>query len=114
MKKENKIKELWDKYKEARKDPRKKAGMKLLGYFIFFFILMLIAGISNNISPKNNYSNTTTTTSKVVDKYVLKQNKLLSEKYNIEYSIKYNNIDYKINGNLENNVINGYLEYYKK
>ena len=117
MKKDNeklsKVKELYNKYKEAKKDPRKRAGMKLLGYFIFFFIILLIAGISNNIKETNlNNVNktTTTTTTKVVDKYVEKQNKLLINKYNVNYSIKYNDIEYKISGTIENNIVNGYLE----
>ena len=109
----NKIKELYNKYKEAKRDPKKRAGMKLLGYFIFFFIILLIAAISNNIKQTNittNTKTTTTTTTKAVDKYVEKQNKLLIDKYNINYVIKYNEKEYKINGNIENNIINGYLE----
>ena len=112
-KKVNKVKELYNKYKEAKKDPRKRAGMKLLGYFIFFFILMLIAGISNNFSSnKNSIINTvtTTTTTKVIDSYALKQNKLLRDKYNINCHIKYELNEYKINGIIDNNIIEGYLE----
>ena len=107
----NKLKELYNKYKEARRDPRKKAGMKLLGYLIFFLIIILIANISNELDKTtNNNIITTTTTTKVVDSYVEKQNDLLANKYNINYEIKYNDTIYKINGILENNIINGYLE----
>lgn len=109
----NKIKDLYFKYKEAKKDPRKKAGMKLLGYFIFFFIFLLIAGITNNMSSNNSFNttyNNITTTTKTVDKYIEKQNKLLTNKYNINYIIKYNNNEYKINGLLEENIVEGYLE----
>ena len=105
----NKIKELYNKYKEAKKDPRKKAGMKLLGYLIFFLIIALIANISNEFDSKNTPIKTTTTT-KIVDSYVEKQNDLLTNKYDINYEIKCNDIIYKINGSLENNIINGYLE----
>lgn len=110
--KQGKIKELMNKYKEAKKDPRKKAGMKLLGYFIFFIILALLANIAGIIenSNSNNKIKITTTTTKAVDKYVEKQNKLITDKFNINYEIKYNDTIYKINGTLENNIINGYLE----
>ena len=108
----NKIKELYNKYKEAKKDPRKKAGMKLLGYFIFFFIIALIANIASNIEQANTYNKTTTTTTttKVIDSYVEKQKDLLIDKYKINYEIKFNNEVYSINGNIENNILNGYLE----
>ena len=108
----NKIKELYNKYKEAKKDPRKKAGMKLLGYFIFFFIIALIANIASNIEQTNTYNKTTTTTTttKVIDSYVEKQKDLLIDKYKINYEIKFNNEVYSINGNIENNILNGYLE----
>ena len=39
--KNNKYKELFEKLKVAWKDPRKKAGLKLMGYLIFFFIFYL-------------------------------------------------------------------------
>lgn len=107
----NKIKELYNKYKEARLDPRKKAGMKLFGYLIFFLLIALIANIGQEFDKTNkNIKNTNTTTTKIVDSYVEKQNDLLTNKYNINYEIKYNDIVYKINGTLENNIINGYLE----
>ena len=114
MKKNNdkldKIKNLYLKYKEAKKDPRKRAGMKLLGYFIFFLIIVLIANIGNEFNTTNTNMNTTTTTTKVVDSYVEKQNDLITSKYNIDYEITFNDKIYKIKGNLENNIINGYLE----
>jgi len=107
----NKLKELYNKYKEARQDPRKKAGMKLLGYLIFFLLIALIANISNEFdNNQTSIKHTNTTTTKIVDSYVEKQNDLLTNKYNINYEIKYNDIVYKINGILENNIINGYLE----
>jgi len=107
----NKVKELYNKYKEAKKDPRKKAGMKLLGYLIFFLLIALFANISNDISKTNeNFKPTTTTTTKVVDSYVEKQNNLLTNKHNINYEITYNDKKDIIKGTLENNIINGYLE----
>lgn len=115
MKKDNektkKLKDLYNKYKEARQDPRKKAGMKLLGYLIFFLLIALIANIGQEFDKtNNNIKNTNTTTTKIVDSYVEKQNDLLTNKYNINYEIKYNEVIYKINGTLENNEIIGYLE----
>jgi len=107
----NKIKELYNKYKEAKKDPRKKAGMKLFGYLIFFLLIALIANIGQEFDKtQTSIKQTNTTTIKIVDSYVEKQNDLLTNKYNINYEIKYNDIVYKINGTLENNIINGYLE----
>jgi len=107
----NKVKELYNKYKEAKKDPRKKAGMKLLGYLIFFLLIALFANISNDISKTNeNFKPTTTTTTKVVDSYVEKQNNLFTNKNNINYEITYNDKKDIIKGTLENNIINGYLE----
>lgn len=38
--KKEQIKELYSKFKIAWADPRKKAGIKLLGYLIFFIILL--------------------------------------------------------------------------
>ena len=108
----NIIKESYNKYKEMKKDPRKKAGLKLLGYLIFFIVLILLSIISNGLNKNSVFTNnTTTTTSKViVDKYVEKQNKLMEDKYFINYEITHNNINYKINGTIENNIVDGYLE----
>jgi len=108
----NKFKELYNKYKEAKKDPIKKAGMKLLGYLIFFLILILVANITNEIEKNNKpKTTTTTTTTKIIDSYVEKQNDLLTKKYNVNYEIKYNEKEYKINGTIENNILKGYLEF---
>jgi len=114
-KKENnidKLKELYSKYKEAKKDPRKRAGIKLLGYFIFFFILMLIASITSHMNNYESDNNVTTTTTKPVltDKYKDKQKDLLTNKYYINYVININSNDYKISGSLENNILSGYLK----
>ena len=109
----NKIKELYGKYKEAKKDPRKRAGMKLLGYFIFFAIFLLIAAIGNIVQQndiKKKLLTTTTTTTVKVDKYSEKQKSLLEEEYDVVYIINYNDKEYKINGTIENGVVNGYLE----
>lgn len=107
----NKLKEFYNNYREARKDPRKKAGMKLLGYLIFFLIIILIANISNELQKSNTpIKDNNTTTTKKVDRYVEKQEDLLSNKYNINYTISYNNKIIVINGTIENNIITGYLE----
>lgn len=110
----NKIsfKDLFIKLKEAWKDPRKKAGIKLLSYFIFFFVFMLMASIVNSvkINDYNKPVTTTTTTTVKVDKYNDKQKDLLTNKYNVSYVINISENEYKINGTLENNIVNGYLE----
>lgn len=111
--KENKkeqLKELYSKFKIAWADPRKKAGIKLLGYLIFFIILLLFASITSHMNKYTSSNTKTTTTTTVQDKYNDKQKKLLTNKYSINYVININNIEYKINGNIENNIINGYFE----
>lgn len=106
----NKVKEIFLKLKEAWKDKRKKAGLKLLGYFIFFFIFMLMASITSSIKKINTNTSTTTTTTVITDKYNDKQKDLLTNKYNVSYVINISDNEYKINGTLENNIVNGYLE----
>lgn len=114
-KKEN-IKKFWNKLKEIWKDPRKKAGIKLLGYFIFFLIFLSIAAISNGLkkidNTVSNDNNQIKENSKNEDtnKFIDKQNKLLYNKHNVNMVIKINNIEYKINGTLRDNIIEGYLE----
>lgn len=109
--KKNKIKELYNKFKEAWKEPRKKAGIKLLCYLLFFFIFFLLAAISSELkSYDNSKKTTTTTTTKIIDKYNDKQKDLLTNKYRISYVININNNEYKINGTIENNIVNGYFE----
>lgn len=111
--KNNKIKNNYNNLKEAWKDPRKKAGIKLLSYFIFFFVFLLIASITSRLSndrPRNTGTTTTTTTTKQVDKYNDKQKELLTNKFNISYVINIDNIEYKINGKLDNSIVSGYLE----
>lgn len=105
------ISSFFSKLKEDWKDPRKKAGIKLLSYFIFFFLLLLIATVSNNIARiKNSNTSTITTTTTQVDKYKDKQKDLLTNKYNISYVININDVEYKINGTIDNNIVSGYLE----
>lgn len=111
-KKDSKIKNFYNSLKEAWKDPRKKAGIKLLSYFIFFIILFLLAFITNQINKTNNNINKEQDkTTKVVDTYINKLNSLLTDKYNIEYTLNNEEKILKIDGILNNNQINGYLEY---
>lgn len=108
--KKEQLKELYSKFKTAWADPRKKAGIKLLGYLIFFIILLLFASITSHTNKYTNSNTNPTTTTNIQDKYNDKQKKLLTNKYSINYVININNIEYKINGNIENNIINGYFE----
>lgn len=111
-KKDSKIKSFYNSLKEAWKDPRKKAGIKLLSYFIFFIILFLLAFITNQINKTNNNINKEPDkTTKVTDTYINKLNSLLTDKYNIEYTLNNEEKVLKIDGVLNNNQINGYLEY---
>ena len=111
-KKDSKIKNFYNSLKEAWKDPRKKAGIKLLSYFIFFIILFLLAFITNQINKTNNNLNKEQDkTTKVTDTYINKLNNLLTDKYNIEYTLNNEEKVLKIDGILNNNQINGYLEY---
>lgn len=111
-KKDSIIKSFYNSLKEAWKDPRKKAGIKLLSYFIFFIILFLLAFITNQINKTNNNINKEPDkTTKVTDTYINKLNSLLTNKYNIEYTLNNEEKVLKINGVLNNNQINGYLEY---
>lgn len=111
-KKDNKIKSFYNYLKEAWKDPRKKAGIKLLSYLIFFLILFLLAFITNQINKTNNNTNKEPDkTTKVTDTYINKLNSLLTDKYNIEYTLNNEEKVLKIDGVLNNNQINGYLEY---
>lgn len=111
-KKDNKIKSFYNYLKEAWKDPRKKAGIKLLSYLIFFLILFLLAFITNQINKTNNNINKEPDkTTKVTDTYINKLNSLLTDKYNIEYTLNNEEKVLKIDGVLNNNQINGYLEY---
>lgn len=111
-KKDSKIKNFYNSLKEAWKDPRKKAGIKLLSYFIFFIILFLLAFITNQINKTNNNLNKEQDkTTKVTDTYINKLNSLLTDKYNIKYTLNNEEKVLKIDGVLNNNQINGYLEY---
>ena len=109
---DSKLKECYNKLKEAWAIPQKKAGIKLLAYFIFFLIFFLIAGIVNRIGATNKiYSEEKTTTIQInEDKYTDKQKKLMNNKQNVNIVIKINDIEYKINGFYESNNISGYLE----
>lgn len=111
--KQNKIKTFFNKLKEAWKNPRKKAGIKLLSYFIFFFILLLLTAVSNYVSYINKDNNVDTKEKEEIkenSKYIDKQNKLLNNKHSINYKITINNSLYNINGLLKDDVIEGYLE----
>lgn len=108
--KKEQIKELYSKFKVAWSDPRKRAGIKLLGYLLFFIILFLFAAITSNMNKYKTTTSQTTTTTITIDKYNEKQKSLLTNKYSINYVININNIEYKINGTIENNIVNGYLE----
>jgi len=115
MKKNNKkyylkIKEFINKFQEAWKEPRKKAGIKLLSYLIFFLLFLIIASIGTNIKTEQKPITTTTTTTKKKETFYEKQKIFLENNHSINYEIKINDTTYKINGTLKDNIIEGYLE----
>lgn len=105
-----KIKELFNKLKEAWKVPRKKAGIKLICYFIFLLIFFMIAAIGNRADNEKIESTTTTTTTSVTETLSYKQKELLNSSFNIKYEIKIDENNYTINGTLKSSVLEGYLE----
>lgn len=109
--KKEQVREIYSNIKTAWANPRKKAGIKLLGYLIFFIVLFLFAAITSNINEyKTTINKTSTTTTTSPDKYIDKQKSLLTNKYNINYIININSVEYKINGTIDNNIVNGYFE----
>lgn len=106
-----KIKELFNKLKEAWKVPRKKAGIKLVCYFIFLLIFFMIAAIGNRVGNEKSESNTTTTsTTSASETLSYKQKDLLNSNFNIKYEIRIDENNYTINGTLKSSVLEGYLE----
>ena len=90
--KKEQIKELYSNFKTAWANPRKKAGIQLLGYLIFFVILFLFAAITSNMNKYTTPTNQVTTTTLTPDKYNNKQKILLTNKYSINYVINVNNV----------------------
>lgn len=113
MKKDNKFKIFFNKLKEAWKNPRKKAGIKLLGYFLFFVVFLSIAAIANSINKiDKTIDKVNNETKEEIDynNYISKQNNLLNNKHSITSTIKINDYEYNVNGYIDNNIVNGYLE----
>lgn len=113
--KSKKVSDFINAFKEAWGNPRKKAGIKLLGYMLFFIIFFIIASIGSGMSTNNLYeteNNTTTTTTTTVDTeaYSYKQKLLLENKHFVNYVIKINEETYKINGSINQGILEGYLE----
>ena len=114
MNKENnsKIKDYYNQLKEAWKIPYKRAGIKLMGYLLLFIIIFLLASITSRIdNNKKTYDSDKTTIIVQENKYLDKLNNLITKKQNISYIIYLGNVEYKINGIINNNIIDGYIEY---
>lgn len=112
--KKNNIKKFFVWFKNAWNDPRKKAGIKLMFYFLFFIIFLSVAAITNsmkNIDKAVKEENKTVQSDKDT-KYIDKQKYILNNKISINSIMNINNNKYVINGNIENNVLEGYLESY--
>ena len=110
--KNNKYKELYLKFKEAWKVPRKRAGIKLLGYLIFFFIFAIMVRVTSSIELSDVDKNTTKkeVIKENLESFREKQNSLLDNNHNINYEINIGDLVYKINGDLKDHIIEGYLE----
>ena len=108
-KKQSNFKIYYKKFKEAWADPRKKAGIKLLGYLIFFIILFTIAGINSRTNNKDVTINNNEQTQ--ADKYSDKQKDLINNKYTVNYVLKVGDTEYRVNGVLDSGAVTGYIEY---
>lgn len=105
------IKILIDKFKSAWKVPRKRAGIKLLGYFIFLLIFFILAIIGNNSNNERKYDKKETkNTTEIKENLTAKQKKFLDNNHQISYEITTPSNTYKINGTLKESIIEGYLE----
>ena len=105
------LKKIIDKFKSAWKVPRKRAGIKLLGYFIFLLIFFMLAIIGNNSNNERKYEKKETkTTTEIKENLTVKQNKFLDINHQISYEITTPSNTYKINGTLKESIIEGYLE----
>ncbi len=105
------IKKIIDKFKSAWKVPRKRAGIKLLGYFIFLLIFFMLAIIGNNSNNERKYEKKeTTTTTEKKENLTEKQKKFLNNSHQVSYEITTPSNTYKINGTLKESIIEGYLE----
>lgn len=111
-KKSNRFKELIKGFKEAWAVPRKRAGIKLLGYLLFFILFFVIAGlsVSNNSISQNHEKTINTTTTLDTESYTYKQKLLLENKHYVNYDILIGEEIYKINGNINKGILDGYLE----
>ena len=109
-KEESIIKEYYKKFKEAWKEPKKRAGIKLLGYLIFFIVLILVSYVTKDNNSYSRVNDIETTTTIVSDNYLDKQEDLINTKHNIKYVINKEDKEYVINGILDEGIIDGYLE----
>lgn len=104
-----KIKEIFKKYKEIRKDPQKRAWVVLGFYFIFFLILIISIRVGNSSNRKyNNYQNGKST------KYDL--SKIINGNYQFNYNINLDSNIYSYTGNCNNyNCLfnSNNIDYYK-
>lgn len=80
-----KLKEYWDLFKEAWKDSRKRAIIKLGLYIIFFMIVILMIKTSDN-------------------NYVVDNNTTKNDYSNYNFNLNFNSNDI-INGTYDNNII---------
>ena len=111
-KKSNKFLDFINWFREAWRVPYKKAGIKLLGYFLFFIIFFLIAALGSNFDSQfvNENVNNLTTTTVNTEAYTYKQKLLLENKHFVNYVITIGEEVYTIDGSLNKGILEGYLE----
>jgi len=109
-----KLKNIINYIKEAWKNPRKKAAIKLFGYFLFFLSIFVIAGIGNSMKLESINANKVNGEEEVEvdsgESYSDKQNYLKNNNHNVNYEIKINDNVYKIEGTIKDGILEGYLE----
>lgn len=103
MKKKNKLKEFYNKFKELWGYPRYRALIKLSLYAIMFIIIIIMANISNSMSSTKEEKDERKTYSEIINLYNL-------EIAEIDYNLKINNSTYKLEGKIENNILSAYFD----
>ena len=103
-----KIKKLLEWLKKAWANPRKKAGIKLLGYLLLFIFIFVFAAIGSRMDKTEIQEEQTV---KEETDYSKELKELQKSKLNVTYTIFIDDKKYSISGLLENNILSGYIEY---
>lgn len=96
-----KIKEYYNKFKELWSVPRYRAIIKLSIYAFMFIVIFSLASVFNNAN--SNDTNSEKSYAEILDATDV-------ENLDIKYNIKVMNSSYIIEGEINNNILNGYIE----